>query len=271
MNIDLNLLNNWNSHIAKAAAQVGTEDFPDRLVDALKALIDFDICMVFAYGIAQGTLSLHHNMCSKQAKLLVDDYLLGPHLMDPFYIEAVSGRRQICRSMLELAPDEFHRSKYYRHHYIRTGIKDEIGIFFPACGERTAVLSVTRQQDRDFFSDEDKAMFVSVAPLVRALGANHWGADNDFEYSPSSHAIINDCFEIFGEDTLTHREREIMVLILKGYSSLSISHVLEIAEGTVKIHRKNAYRKLGITSQAGLVSIFLKTLEQRLCACKISG
>ena len=59
---------------------------------------------------------------------------------------------------------------------------------------------------------------------------------------------------------LTHRECEIAGLILKGHSSKSIARIIEISPGTVKIHRKNIYRKLGISSQSELFSLFLGNL-----------
>lgn len=63
----------------------------------------------------------------------------------------------------------------------------------------------------------------------------------------------------FGRDILTEREAEIVQMILKGHSSLSISLQLEIAIPTVKSHRRNAYAKLGISSQQQLFHMFIKT------------
>nr|WP_246739578.1 helix-turn-helix transcriptional regulator [Martelella sp. HB161492] len=56
---------------------------------------------------------------------------------------------------------------------------------------------------------------------------------------------------------LTGREREIAALILKGHSTGSIALTTGITAGTVKIHRKNLYRKLGISSQGELYHLFL--------------
>ena len=47
-------------------------------------------------------------------------------------------------------------------------------------------------------------------------------------------------------------------MILKGHSSLSISHALTIALPTVKTHRRNAYAKLGISTQQQLFRLFLE-------------
>jgi DNA-binding CsgD family transcriptional regulator len=49
-------------------------------------------------------------------------------------------------------------------------------------------------------------------------------------------------------------------MILQGHSSKSIARQIGIAPGTVKLHRKAIYRKLGITSQSELFASFLQTL-----------
>ena len=60
---------------------------------------------------------------------------------------------------------------------------------------------------------------------------------------------------------LTDREASIIELVLQGHSSESIGLKLNISTGTVKVHRRNVYRKLGISSQIQLLSIYLKNLQ----------
>ncbi len=264
MNSSAEKLHNWNKRLSDALSDVGTDAFAQKLVTALRQLIDFDVCMVFAYSEKFGSVSLHHNMHGPQAKLLVDDYLLGPHLLDPFYAEAISGRTTGFSAMRDLAPDQFYRSEFYRHHYIQTGIADEIGIFFPVKGGRTAVLSVTRQKPKRLFSEPEKNRFAAAAPIVETLGSRHWGAHQVASDAGSSTATIQSVFDSFGQKILTQREREIISLVLKGHSSASIGQVLDISTGTVKIHRKNAYSKMGVVSQAELFSRFLSLLQQKL-------
>ena len=56
---------------------------------------------------------------------------------------------------------------------------------------------------------------------------------------------------------LTRRELEIVTLILKGHSNLSLAAVLELSPNTVKVHRRQIYSKLNISSQAELFRLFL--------------
>jgi len=56
---------------------------------------------------------------------------------------------------------------------------------------------------------------------------------------------------------LTRRELEIVTLILKGHSNLSLAAVLSLSPNTVKVHRRQIYSKLAISSQAELFRLFL--------------
>ena len=49
-------------------------------------------------------------------------------------------------------------------------------------------------------------------------------------------------------DALTPREREVFVLAAKGFSNKEAAEVLGIGAETVKMHKANAYAKLGVQS-----------------------
>jgi DNA-binding NarL/FixJ family response regulator len=55
-------------------------------------------------------------------------------------------------------------------------------------------------------------------------------------------------------DGLSHREREIAILVAKGYTSHEISVRLHISQRTVENHRNRIKRRLGIGSRAELVT-----------------
>jgi hypothetical protein len=48
--------------------------------------------------------------------------------------------------------------------------------------------------------------------------------------------------------------------VLSGYSAALTAERLRTTEGTIKIHRKNIYRKLDIGSQAELFSPFIRCI-----------
>ena len=88
-----------------------------------------------------------------------------------------------------------------------------------------------------------RAILRLIEPALGALCAEHYAAqaETDDNRAPLTHA-----YQSFGDRLLSEREREIVALVLQGHSTESIAGRLDISPGTVKIHRRNIYRKLGI-------------------------
>ena len=54
-------------------------------------------------------------------------------------------------------------------------------------------------------------------------------------------------------DSLTSREREIVLALAEGLSNKEVGRRLNISEGTVKVHLHNVYSKLGVKNRTALV------------------
>lgn len=67
-------------------------------------------------------------------------------------------------------------------------------------------------------------------------------------YGYSNYKLLNN---------VTHRQKEIADLVLKGYTNKYISNILFISEGTVKKTLYNIYRKLGVNSRVEMLRIFM--------------
>jgi len=52
---------------------------------------------------------------------------------------------------------------------------------------------------------------------------------------------------------LTERETDIIHLIIKEYSTKEIANALFLSTETIKTHRRNIFKKLGVRNVAGLV------------------
>ncbi len=180
---------------------------------------------------------------------IVDHYLAGAYIVDPFHDAVRSGRRGLL-VMRRLAPDRFTETEYYRRHYQATGILDEVG-FILRLRHADAVLSLSRIGAVPAFSRRDIARLESAAPLVQALAERHWLE----RFSPT--AGDDQAAAAISHPLLSKRELEIVTLILKGHSSYSIAATLGLSPNTVKVHRRQAYAKLGISSQAELFHLFL--------------
>ncbi|SPO54665.1 protein of unknown function [Pseudomonas sp. JV551A1] len=64
-------------------------------------------------------------------------------------------------------------------------------------------------------------------------------------------------FERVGEQ-LTVREQEVVGLMISGLGTKELARYLGISMQTVKVHRRNIYSKLGISTELQLCSLFLR-------------
>ena len=59
--------------------------------------------------------------------------------------------------------------------------------------------------------------------------------------------------DINGDQTLTKREAQVAGLVSQGLANKVVAGQLGVAEGTVKIHLHNIYRKLRVSSRQELI------------------
>ena len=59
-------------------------------------------------------------------------------------------------------------------------------------------------------------------------------------------------------DSVSNRERDVLGLLIRGYSSAEIARKLNISEHTVKTHRKNVMTKTNAKNTAQLVAICIR-------------
>lgn len=250
--------------IGRMIAAEGSTDFPRSLADFLRTVAPFDFTVMFSYRGAARPLDLFDDFPRKKRAVFVTDYQAGPYMLDPFYLAATKPVAPGLYRLRDLAPDRFYQGEYFRSYYVQTGLAEEIGFFIDA--GRGAVVVVSLMRAQKVFSAKEFAAIRSVWPIVEAASARHWadvadqfttkgGADAD-----ASGARIERSFLRFGEGQLTPREREVVEYTLKGYSAEAIRQVLGISSGTVRIHRRNIYAKLGISSQGELFARFIDTL-----------
>lgn len=248
----------WNKKLSEALRAVATNGFPARLAAALKLVAPFDMMNGFCYSGDGRAFDLHNAQLRAQRKIIVDHYLAGSFILDPFYDAIKNGTSEQLPVMQDLAPDQFLHSEYYETHYRATGILDEIGFVLALRSGVTGVLSLTRKRGEAPFSTVEIERFRDVAPMITALGEQHW---RDAAMAASSRASFESGLGELQRHGLTGRQVEIVLQILKGHSTPSISLQLGLSPKTVKVHRRNIYSKLGISSQAELFRMFMARLH----------
>lgn len=248
-----------------AVDSIGSETFAPTLVRLLQGIAPYTYTVVFGYSGASRPLDLYDDFPASKRRVFVTDYQEGPYLLDPFYLAATRPVAAGLYRIRDLAPDRFYQGEYFRNYYIQTGLAEEIGFFVDVPGAAVVVLSLMRDQKP--FSQREFRVLEDVRPVVEACVRRHWSdLHARFDQVPDNHrgpeveSRIEKSFHSFGDGLLTARERQIVEHTLKGHSADAVGRILGISPGTVRIHRRNIYAKLRISSQGELFSRFIQTL-----------
>ncbi len=258
----------FNATIGRSA--MADAEFGETFRQMMAALVRFDYVVVFAYRGKERPIDLYSTFDPEEHIVFVTLYQAGPYLLDPFYHTA-RGRREGALRMRELAPDRFFSSEYYRTYYVQTGLAEEIGFFVNAGEDITVVLSLMRREQTGIFPPAEFQMLKKVEPLVANMVRHYWAglaprfdaqltAGGRSRRRQDQSEALAPAEAVWRDLNLTGRETAIVDLVLQGHSSESIGLKLNISTGTVKVHRRNVYRKLGISSQTQLLSLYLKNL-----------
>ena len=252
--------------VGQLIAGIGTPAFPCGLRRTLNALAPIDSFVVLTYHIEDNPDVLHDELYAEERGVFYDRYVNGAYQLSPFYQTSLNSAEPLFCSIADIAPDDFYCSEYWRDYYAPAGIVDEVGYLVPAGARDTLLISVGRVGINDELSEFEIARLREFLPIVDAVVRRHWLLDGDgpcqVPFRPAIQRHLTKTFETFGSEMLTKREQEVATLILKGNSSKSTARILDISPGTERVHRRNIYDKLGVSSQGELCSLFLDSLTE---------
>lgn len=239
---------------------IGTPGFAEALAAGLRRVAPYDFTVIFGYVGSSRPLDLYDDFPPDRRRLHVEEYQEGPYLLDPFFLASLDLSEPGLWRLREIAPDRFYQGEYYRNYYAQTGLAEEIGYLISVNSKLNLVVSLMRRERR--FSNAELRALKRIWPVVDAACRKHWQdlALEDSERSQSMEERIEDAFLSIGEGVLTARERQVVELTLRGHSADAIGKLLEISSGTVRIHRRNIYTKLRISSQGELFSAFISAM-----------
>jgi DNA-binding CsgD family transcriptional regulator len=258
----------WISLLAQCVDSIGEDEFCGNFVAALKTITDFDYSVAFAYHQNEKPVCLYHSFSPAQQVIFVDDYLKGPYLLDPFFKACGRNVDAGLYRLRDAAPDRFYQSEYYRSYYVATGLAEEICYIFYFQNGVAVAISLMRSGDHSRFSAREFRLLKRVVPIINSLSQRHWhDLHNRFEDEQSAtetgekQTIVEETVSALFGRRITPRETQVVAQVLEGHSSESIARSLGISVGTVRIHRRNIYGKLQISSQQELFSIFFKKIK----------
>jgi DNA-binding CsgD family transcriptional regulator len=252
----------WHKAVADIIGSTEGKPVAVGLTSAIGEVVDHEgTCLIAFHNDARPDV-LHHTLEPAGRKHYLERYLDGPYLLDPLYQLSIQSKKpRLCRFRDEL-PDRFRSSEYYHQYCERTHLLDEMDFIVPVSPRTTVALVVGRRTR--LFSKAELQRLKLIAPMVHASMQRIWRAwvarAGNAQGDDDVHQRLTECFTNFGQSVLTKREREISQLLLRGHSSKSVARELKIAPGTVMVHKRNLFGKLGISSQYELFSLFIDDL-----------
>jgi DNA-binding CsgD family transcriptional regulator len=263
----------WHRQSGELIANLDAPKLPEVLDACMESLVAFDLSAIFAYPDESEPLFLYDGFREHGTRAALDAYVKGAYLLDPFYTACTRRVTPGLYRSRDLAPDKFFEGEYYTSWEVHPCISmesgslaEEVGFMMNFPGGFMAIYSLMRSSSQEPFSSADIAALRMVEPVVRAAITHHW---RDLRPTPRPEnkpawsargEMMELAFEHFSQGILSPREQMVVQLILRGHSAESIARNLDIAEGTVRNHRKSIYAKLGISSQRELFSRFIQSV-----------
>ncbi len=250
----------WHQCIAEVITAVGTDSFPDRIIEAINSVVSYNQIVVICYQKGKAPTFWYSQVPEARKKAVIDQYLNGCYLLDPWYHAYQHNLPSGLYLLEDIAPDDFFSSEFYREYYQAIKVQNE-AVFAVDLNDDTQIqISMGIMENR--ISRETLERLSVITPLVLSAALKHWGDASDInpesaEKAAIIHEHVSNVFKTFGCAALTERERELAILIIRGYSLKAIADLLGIAFGTVKVHCKNLYKKLDIKSQSELFALFI--------------
>ncbi|WP_170787742.1 helix-turn-helix transcriptional regulator [Ruegeria lacuscaerulensis] len=252
--------------LSDAILATGSKRFSNALRQWLNATCSFDNFAIIAFFQTSSPQVLAtHARDSRVFERIDSHYVKGAYLLDPFFRLHQKGAADGLYRLTDVAPDQFQRNEYFKSYYANTTLTDELAFFVGVAPRSSITVCIGRDATTaSRFSNRDHIAAKQVAPVVNALVKKNW-ADLSPPHRDEPGDIVGHLRQRLSAEqsiSLSPRQAEVALLILQGHSSISIGLTLGISPQTVKVLRKQLYRKSGISSQGELYYLIAPFLSE---------
>ncbi|MGL4237881.1 helix-turn-helix transcriptional regulator [Tabrizicola sp.] len=254
----------FEDRLGHAIATLGQDGFGAALWEVFLALARPDNLIVLGYRDAGPPIVLLHRAENPRVfARLETTYLAGAYRLDPYFDLHLGRAADGAYRIRDIAPDAFQRSRYFLEYFGETTLVDEIAFV----ATLTEGLSLNLCLGRDagsgkLFSTGEAAACQRLVPVISALARAHWrGLEADAGPVEDTPALLIEAAQRRHGIALSPRQAMVALLILRGHSTPSIGLRLGVSPQTVKVFRKQLYRRCGLSSQAELFSLMLPLLK----------
>jgi DNA-binding CsgD family transcriptional regulator len=252
------------SRLAEAITRIGRDRFEAALWDLFLALVQPDNLIILAYRDAGPPTVLYRRTGDPQVFAALDrTYVAGAFRLDPYYDLHLQRAPGGVYRLREIAPDAFHRSRYFIEYYDQTTLVDEITfVVWPTSGVSLNLCLGRDATSGRAFTPAEMETCQRLSPVILALAALQWpGLAESAGPAEDTTTVLADAARRRHGIALSPRQAEVALLILRGHSTMSIALRLGLSPQTVKVFRKQLYGRCGITSQAELFALMLPLLK----------
>ncbi|SCK29421.1 response regulator transcription factor [Vogesella sp. LIG4] len=247
----------FHQRLGRLVDSLDNESFWQHLAAFLREQLVFDTWVAVLFRPGVPPLVLADSAVNYANDDLFADYMRGLYLLDPFYAFALKCAQPGVYRLDEVAPDSFRDTEYFKHYFSRNVVTDEVQFLLPmASGTLSLSLGSKRR-----FSDTDIGLCCLFAPWLLPLLRQAARLEERLSQpvppdAAQSRQQLEEALRLRGTPALTNREVEVALLILGGHSTKGVARELDISLETAKVHRRNLYAKLGVSSQAALFLLF---------------
>jgi DNA-binding CsgD family transcriptional regulator len=256
--------------VAAVVESIGTPFLGPRLARYLRDVLPFDAMTAFVHRTGANPIHVFDDFADERAQRGVMTFLETTFVLNPFYRAHLGGLDTGIYRIADLADGgslsradgrrfPIRRSASEDSGYVTRGWPEgltEIDVAVRLSDKETAEVALYRQSRHGGFSAGDVDEVRRHLGFIQAVMAAAWRIRR-FPDALEARSDLPVTADGFAAGLITHRERQVLDLILAGCSSEAIGLRLGIALTTVKTHRKRAYAKLGISTQAQLFRLSL--------------
>ena len=230
--------------LTDALRSIGGDQFYPHLAKLIGAVIPAHNWIVAEYSRQARPTILSDNWLSREVKARYFDDLYDRDPLQRFW----RGRAEptaVSLNSIRATDGIDHRYSEYLDNVLK--ISDELALLLPISSESCVALCLDRVE-RPFSENE----LNEARELWHALYEMH-----KLHLRHNRRLGVDAAVQHFAVHfALTPREFEIVMLILEGYSNANIAKKLGISLGVVKNHKHRLYRKLDVTSEREVFSLY---------------
>ncbi len=251
----------FHQRLGRLVEKLDDKQFWQALIDLLRKVVHVDNWVVMIFW-PNGTPQLIAEIPARAPHdELFKGYLNSVYLLDPFYQFSLGAISPGVYCLDEVAPDHFRETEYFRRYFSVNVLEDEVQLLAPLPAGGT--LSVSLGSERRFNATEIGTLCLYGAWLL-PLMCHALSAQTALLPPPVSSSAQSDRRLHFEQAlhrrsnaSLTQREIEVALMILAGHSTKNMAKLLGVSPATAKVHRRNLYRKLNISSQSTLFLLIM--------------